>query len=469
MKRYLKIFGIILIGLVLIVTLYFGNYVLHVVNIGAGYKSKILCSSLFVSGMEPGMVLREDLSDPRLKMIKEHIDYEMKQVTASAPLGIVKRTAIFREGLGATLDLKKQQLQFALDHLEPPAEFQSLPWPKGNAIDLDDIPPEIDNEKLASAMAYAFDEPDSVHLRRTRALVIVYKGKIIAEQYGAGITPDMPLLGWSMTKSVVNALVGILVGQGKLVLDDPAPVPEWQKPDDPRRSITLNHLLQMSSGLEFEEKYSSLFSDVIVMLFREKDAANFAITKPLLDEPGSKWSYNSGTTNIICWLIRQSFKDDEKAYLEFPQKELFQRLSMYSAIIEPDASGTFVGSSYMYATARDWARFGLLYLQDGVWEGERILPPGWVEYTLTPATHSKHKKYGAHFWLSPRGIPIYEEKLAATLPPDLYTARGHYDQYVTIIPSKNLVVVRLGLSLTNNTWNQAEFVARVLAAISEKK
>lgn len=133
--------------------------------------------------------------------------------------------------------------------------------------------------------------------------------------------------------------------------------------------------------------------------------------------------------------------------------------------MEPDAAGTFVGSSHMYATARDWARFGLLYLQDGIWQGERILPEGWVRYTTTPAEPALHGKYGAHWWLTPRGIPIFNETLAASLPSDLYSARGHFDQYVTIISSKNLVVVRLGLTLSNNNWNQAEFVAEILKAI----
>jgi hypothetical protein len=179
-----------------------------------------------------------------------------------------------------------------------------------------------------------------------------------------------------MTKSVTNALVGILVGQGKLSVDEPAPVPEWSGPDDPRGAITLDQMLRMSSGLEFGEIYEDPRSDVCLMLFSVRDAAAYAADKPLETGPGGKWYYSSGTTNIISRIVRDSVGGTQADYFAFPRRALFDRIGMRSAIIEPDPSGTFVGSSYMYATARDWARFGLLYLQDGVWEGERILPEG---------------------------------------------------------------------------------------------
>ncbi len=465
MKKHLKIILSLLIIVALAAGWYFSSYFLNIANIGAGYKAKLLCSSVFVSNRDPHWVLKEDLSDPSLKIIKEKIDYEKKQVTAIAPLGIVKRIATYREGLGATLDLKPEDQKLSLEKIIPTDEYSSSPWPTGNFVDLNNLPPEVDAEALAAAIDYAFAEPDPINLRRTRAVVIVYKGQIIAERYGEGITPDTPLLGWSMTKSVTSALVGILVGQEKLSPNKAAPIPKWQSSDDSRRSITLDNLLRMSSGLEFGEEYSDLFSDVVVMLYREQDAADFAIKKPLINKPGTNWSYSSGTTNIISKIIRQTFEGNDREYLEFPRRALFHRIGMYSAVIEPDASGTLMGSSYMYATARDWARLGLFYLQDGVWDGERILPEGWVQYTLTPTELAPQGKYGAHWWLTPNSIPFYEKKLSVTLPADLYSARGHNDQYVTVIPSENLVVVRLGLTLTNKTWNQAEWVAKILAAI----
>ena len=468
MKKYLKVIVPILAVIVIAAGLYFGSQALHIADVGAGYKAKILCSSVFISNRNPADVLNEDLSESRLSLINQRIDYERKQVTATALLGIVKRVATFRQGLGATLDLKPEEQKISIEPPKPPESYASNPWPNGNRVDFNNFPAEIDRDNLTAAIDYAFAEPDSESLRRTRAVVVVHKGKIIAERYADGFTENTPLLGWSMTKSVINALAGILVGQGKLSLDAPTPISEWQSPDDPRQAITLDNLLRMSSGLEFSDRYSDLFSDAIVMLLREKDCASFAISKPLIAEPGKKWDYSSGTTNIISKIIRQAFAGDEKQHLEFPQHALFHRIGMYSAVLEPDAAGTFVGSSYLYATARDWARFGLLYLQDGIWEGERILPEGWVQYTVTPAEHAPHGKYGAHWWLNPHGIPIYNEKLAADLPSDLFTARGHHDQFVTVIPSKNLVVVRLGLTLTNNTWNHAEFLTKVLAAIHEK-
>jgi len=465
MKRTLKIFLTIFLVLLLLAGWYFGRYFLHILYIGAGYKAKILCSSVFISHRSPDDVLREELSDSRLKIITQKIDDRNQRVTAAAPLGLVKRTAYYRSGLGATLDLASRDVGKGLQPIQPPEDYWSLPWPQGNLVDRSHLPDEIDSARLTQAIGEAFAEPDSLHLRRTRAVVVVYKGKIIAERYADGFTSDTPLLGWSMTKSVMNALIGILVGQGKLSIDQAALVPEWQSPTDARRAITLDHLLHMSSGLEFGEQYSSLFSDVVVMLYREKDAAKFAINKPLIHPPGSYWDYSSGTTNILSRIIRQTFAGDDRAYLEFPAKALFQRIGMYSAIIEPDAAGNFVGSSYLYATARDWARFGLLYLQDGVWEGQRILPEGWVQYSLTPLDLAPFGKYGAHWWLGPHCLPIYDATVAATLPNDLFSARGHNDQYVTIIPSKQLVIVRLGFTEQNNVWNQAAFVAKIIKAI----
>ncbi len=465
MKRAFKIVLATFLIILLLAGWYLGKNFVHIAYIGAGYKAKVLCSSIFISHRSEDEVVREELSDPKLRIIRHRVDEANQRVTATAPLGLVKRTAYHRPGLGATLDLAPVDLTLTVHYPQPPEEYWSLPWPQGNLVDLSQLPDEIDPVLLHQAIDYAFAEPDSHQLRRTRALVVVYKGKIVAERYAQGFTADTRMLGWSMTKSVMNALIGILVGQGKLSLDQSALVPEWRSTNDPRRAITLDHLLHMSSGLEFGEQYSSLFSDVVVMLYREKDVAKFAINKSLIHPPGSYWSYSSGTTNILSRIMRQTFARDDRAYLEFPAKALFHRIGMYSAVIEPDAAGNLVGSSYMYATARDWARFGLLYLQDGLWEGQRILPEGWVRYSLTPLELAPHGKYGAHWWLGPHCLPIYDEKLASMLPQDLFSARGHNDQYVTVIPSKQVVIVRLGFTEQNNLWNQAELVVKVLKAI----
>lgn len=465
MKKTFKIFISVFLVILLLAVWYFGRNFLHIAYIGAGYKAKLLCSSVFVADRDPVDVLREELSDPRLKIIQHQIDFETKRVIATAPLGLVKRTAYYRPGLGATLDLSPKDLSLTLPEAQPPEAYWSTHWPQGDLVDLSHLPKEIDRALMDQAISDAFAEPDSQHLRRTRALIVVYQGQIIAERYAEGFTPRTRMLGWSMTKSVMNALIGILVGQGKLSIEQFALVPEWQSADDPRRAIQLDHLLHMTSGLEFDERYSSLFSDVVMMLYREKDVSKFAINKPVIHAPGSYWDYSSGTTNILSRIIRQTFAGDDRAYLEFPAKMLFHRIGMYSALIEPDAAGNLVGSSYMYATARDWARFGLLYLQDGIWEGQRILPEGWVQYSVKPLELAPNGKYGAHWWVGHHCLPIYDPTLAASLPQDLFSARGHNDQYVTIIPSKQLVIVRLGYTEQNNVWNQAELVARILKAI----
>ena len=470
----------ILWGVVLVVVLLLGcglYYLAQMAATGAGYKAKILCSGVFVSNRDAESVLGEDVALASMRLIDARIDREARTVTATALGGLVKRKAIFREGLGATMvvDVSEEELRAqAVGDLTPlPTNQQDLPWPTGDVTPSEEPPAGVDMQRLADALDEAFSEPDTERPRRTRAVVVVYDGHIVAERYAAGFTKDTPLLGWSMTKSVTNALVGILVGQGKLSVDEPAPVPEWSSPGDPRGAITLDQMLRMSSGLEFGEVYEDPLSDVCVMLFGTRDAAAYAAAKPLETEPGSKWYYSSGTTNIISRIVRDAVGGTLVDYFAFPRRALFDRIGMRSAVIEPDPSGTFVGSSYMYATARDWARFGLLYLQDGVWEGERILPEGWVDYSRKPTSGSPGGVYGAHFWLNPTRRPdesgesVRVSLSAPRLPADMFSALGHEGQSVTIIPSRKMVIVRLGLSQAPGTWDTDSFIANVLEAVPE--
>jgi CubicO group peptidase (beta-lactamase class C family) len=320
---------------------------------------------------------------------------------------------------------------------------------------------------MYEALDAAFSEPGPLRLRRTRAVVVVYNGRIIAERYAPGFSRYTPLIGWSMTKSVINALIGILVKEGRLKLQDRTLIPEWREPGDPRGDITLDQLLRMSSGLTFNEDYTNPLKDVIYMLLGTGDMAAYAAKKPLQTKPGCKWEYSSGTTNILARILRDRLSDRAFDHLTFPRRALFDPLSMSSAVMEPDASGTFVGSSFMYASARDWARFGLLYLNDGVWAGERILPEGWVAYSRTPTTLSPHGEYGAHFWLD---IPSYYktgESRGISLPSDAFHAAGHEGQFITIIPSRKLVVVRLGLTRLKGAWDQKLFIGKILEAIPQ--
>jgi hypothetical protein len=264
----------------------------------------------------------------------------------------------------------------------------------------------------------------------------------------------MPLPGWSMTKSVTNALVGILVKEGKLSLLDKNLMPQWNDQGDRRSQITLDGMLRMSSGLKFNESEGNPLGDLIQMLFGRANAAVYATNQPLEAAPNTKWQYSSGTTNIISNVIRNAISSDAD-YLAFPRRALFDRLGMSSAVIEPDALGTLIGSSFMYATARDWARFGLLYLQDGVWSGQRILPEGWVKYSRTPTELAPKKNYGAHFWLMNIGTQ--------SRPSQILTAQGFQDQYIAIIPSHQLVIVHLG---KNENATRQQFIPQILAAFA---
>ncbi len=457
-KKIIAVF----IFLILVALIFAFNYVHQIAAIGAGYKAKILASALFISGRDEESILKEDLSNPILEYFDAKIDTAEKAVTSSLLFGLVKSRAVFREGLGVTLnsDPGDEKLSFPV----PVKLDEAAMWPMGEAVELNELPPAVDMEKLETAIDNAFAEPDSTRLRRTRAVVVVHDGRIVAEKYARGFSKDTPLLGWSMTKSVINALVGILVGQGKLSVDQPAALDAWQGKDDPRQAITLDHLLRMNSGLEFHEEYTSPKTDVTLMLFKEKDAAGYAMNKPLEIEPGKKWYYSSGTTNIISYLMKQALAESDTDYLNFPRQALFEKIGMTSAVIEPDAAGTFVGSSFMYATARDWARFGLLYLKDGVWNGERILPEGWVKYTTKPTKNSSNWKYGAHFWLNPE---TSNGRWMPNLPSDLFFCWGHESQHVFIVPSRNLIVVRLGLSIEPTSWDFKTFLAEVLDAFPE--
>jgi len=319
----------------------------------------------------------------------------------------------------------------------------------------------IDAKRLPAALDEAFSEPGLENPRKTRAVVVVYDGQLIAERYAPGFNKDMPLMGWSMSKSVTNALVGILVRQGRLDVTKPAPVPEWQKEGDPRKSITLDQLLRMSSGLEFVEKYAPLY-DATEMLYGSYDFGAYAADKPLETEPDGKWYYSSGTANIVARIVRHTVERNYRYYYNFIFEELFEKIGMYSAVMEPDSSGTFVGSSYTMATPRDWARFGLLYFQDGVWRGERVLPDGWVKYSTTPTPKAPMGQYGRLFWLNAGSPDDPNRRLWPSAPRDAFAAQGFQEQKLIIIPSRKLILVRLGATTDREAWDTDAFIKSIL-------
>jgi CubicO group peptidase (beta-lactamase class C family) len=294
--------------------------------------------------------------------------------------------------------------------------------------------------------------------KNMRAAVVVHDGHIIAEAYGTGFGPGTPLIGWSMTKTVNAAILGRLMMEGKIRLDDAALFPQWR--NDRRAQIKLRDLLGMESGLAFNEDYGTV-ADVTRMLYLDPDQTALPASLPMLTDPGKSFNYSSGTSVLISriWMDRIG---DEQTALAYPRRALFGPLGMASAVLEVDARGTFVGSSYLYATARDWARFGQFLLQDGVWNGQRLLPEGFVGMMRTPTLTSNGAYTRLQAWLRPPGSGTGCDCL---LPADTFWLEGHDGQSMAIVPSANLVVVRLGLTPSWLKYRPQALVRDVLAAL----
>ncbi|HBP16744.1 MAG TPA: serine hydrolase [Planctomycetes bacterium] len=427
-------------------------------RVAAGYAAKLACSALFHSGRELEAILREDLEG--IPGAELSVDRERREVRAR--VRDCERRALWREDIGGVLLHEDEQLSFP--QLPPRAAPQpSQPWPGGEEVPAEWPLPAAARAALSEVLDEAFAEPGPKP-RRTRAVVIVQRGQLVAERYAPGFDAAMPLLGWSMTKSVVNALCGRLVAQGKLDVQDRIGAPEWSAPGDPRAELTFDQLLRMSSGLRFWEQYWNPFSHVVGMLFAERSTGAHAAEFPLVAKPDARWSYASGTSNILARAARERASSDLAESLAYPYRELFDKLGMHSARFELDASGNFVGSSFCWATARDWARFGQLYLQRGAWGGEQLLPQGWWDYTRRPTPRAPAGEYGAHFWLNAgRG----SKRMHPGLPDELVMARGFEEQSVTIVPSRELVIVRLGQTGHRPAWDFDGFVAGVLKALPE--
>ncbi|MCG8563560.1 MAG: beta-lactamase family protein [Desulfobacterales bacterium] len=338
-------------------------YLDHALPIGTGYSAKYICSQLFLAQRDPDQVFREDVkpTNPLFRLVSIRVNYEGQSVTARA-LGFWKpMTALYRDGCGCTLAvgteldaLRDQARGLGSEQPPRPAPDQTLPWPRGDAPGAAPLPPGVNRAKLSRAMDDFFTEPGPESQRNTQAVVIVLGDEIIAERYAPGFTKETPMIGWSMSKSVTGALVGILVGDGLLDLHSPAPVAAWQGRDDPRKAITLDMLLRMSSGLAFTETYAP-FKDATAMLYQSPSMAAVAATKSLAFPVDTHWSYSSGTTNILADIVFNTLGGDLGKAQTFIQTRLFDRMGATSAVMEPDPAGRFVGSSYMFATARDWA------------------------------------------------------------------------------------------------------------------
>ncbi len=417
--------------------------------VGAGYMAKVACSEIFLAEREAASVVDGEFKDisPALDHVRLKIDTQNRKVSASI-FGLGRAEAVYRDGYGCTLK------RGALASLPPLALVADKPLAEAFA-GTPDARADVDYGALAAALDAAFADEKAA----TRSILVVKDGAVVAERYAPGFTRETPFLSWSMAKSVTATMVGAAVQQGFINIAAPAPVAEWAQ-DKKRAAITWNDLLQMQSGLAFSEVYGDPASDVSRMLFRARDAGEVAAKKPLIHPPGAHWSYSSGTTNLIQRTLREAIEAEDAGYHALAHDALFEPLGMASAVMEPDSSGTFVASSFVYATARDWAKLGLLYLNDGVAGGERLLPEGWSAYVARPAAASDGI-YGAQFWLNHPGTDG-RAKYMPGVPDDAYLMAGHEGQYVLIVPDKRLVVVRTGM--TRGT-EPMPLVAPVFAAI----
>ncbi|MBQ6253193.1 MAG: serine hydrolase [Bacteroidales bacterium] len=387
-----------------------------------GYAAKNMASDVFVSGRTPEDVKSLDLNFSFIKFTRDKVDFENRSVTSRFLWR--KATAVYRDGYGVTL-LRGKDKEAILNQEYPLIPETEAPSP------MDPGDPDLVSrlEPIAKALV-----DDHSYNGTPFAFVVLHKGTLVAERYRSGITSSTKLLSWSMAKSFTNALAGVMSGDRLIDIYAPMNIPEWR--NDGREDITLNDLMQMQSGLKWNEDYGNR-SDVNLMLHREVDMGLYALNKPLEHEPGTYWYYSSGSTNLVMRYLRGKFASD-KEFLTYIRERLFSPIGIRNAVFEPDMSGTPVGSSYLYVTARDFARFGQLYLEDGVADGNRILPDGWVSYTVTPASGSEDS-YGAFFWLN-------KNKYRPDAPEDMFYCQGHDGQAIFIIPSRELVVVVLGYS-----------------------
>lgn len=421
------------------------------IRVATAYSAKIVCSNQFLAWRDGQEVLALDVQAPGHPILKYiAVDVDPAERTVSAKLlGLFgEGRAIYRSGAGCT------SVPYGAEAGDIPAVPEAgVPnmaalWPAGERVEPSQDP----------ALAAILDDADLAG-PGMRAVVVAHDGRLVGERYGDGFKADTPLLGWSMTKTVTAAIIGTLVREGRLALDQDGLFENWN--GDERGSITPADLLAMSSGLEFNEDYGDV-TDVTRMLYLESDMAAFAADKPLAGRRGEVFNYSSGTTVMLSRIWQDAFSEPAEA-LAWPRGALFGPLGMASAVMETDASGTFVGSSYLYATARDWVRFGEFLRNDGAWNGEQILPEGFARWMQEVAPASDGKYGRGHLWRAGPG----DDDSGFGLPDDTFWLRGHDGQTVTVIPSRGLVVARLGLTPSKLGYRPQRLVAALAALYDE--
>lgn len=427
-------------------------------RIATGSVSRGLCDAAFVSRVDPDRVFREE-SAPMMRgigwAIRYRVDRTRREVRASVLGGFAAR-AVFRPGLGCLVM-----------HGDGPVPEAAgfTPAPIASPFPIDTV--ESSDPAIRQALDRAFAEPDPAHPRRTKAVVVLHDGQLIAERYAPGYGPDTPIWAHSLTKSLINALTGILVRDGRLRTEQPVPVAAWQSPRDPHHGITIDQLLRMDSGLPFDDT-NDVLNPLTRMVFLQRDMAGYAARMPLVHRPGAAWGYSNLGYVLLGHTITAAVGGTAVDAERFARRELFAPLGMAHTVIQTDASGSLIGSGGSYGTARDFARFGQLYLDDGVVDGRRILPEGWVAYSHSQTLDTG---YGAGFWLNIKHdtrVPVWQAPWGMPqLPKDMYYGRGAFGQYVVIVPSEKLVVVRMGISLWYGD-HTGDLVASIIAALHHR-
>jgi CubicO group peptidase (beta-lactamase class C family) len=430
------------------------------IRVATGVVAHNVCSKSFVSGLDPQTVFAETIERDGLRRLRGLLTYRIDRaagtVDASAAWMFGSR-AIHHEGFGCVLKHGTKE-PYILK-----SDIDALKVPKAPPLLEEIAGPEIvipANAELKAALDHAFEEPAEPPFRRTKAVVVVHDGKVIAERYAAGVGVDTPLLGFSMTKSVVNALIGILTQQGLVTPSIPAPIPEWR--GDLRREIEVEHLLRMTTGLALDETNSG-FDPSSQMVYLHDDMAGAIVNAEVVAPPGTRWAYSSATTQLLARIVRDATGGPEQS-LAFAWRELFNPLGMRHVTLEFDGSGTLQGSTYMLASARDWARFGVLFVNDGIVGGKRLLHEDWVDISAAATLDSD---YAAGFWTNRSEHPRAKGRVQLGIPRDAFFASGDLGQRIVIMPSQRLVIVRLGDSVdpTGDIRGLGRLVKEVIAAV----
>ena len=437
-----------------------------------GQQAIFMCNGLFTSNRSLEQVFEQELAFFREPIgTSEGGDYEVywdrRAVAIGAPGAVPVMRAAFREGIGCVILPPDQSLE-DIDRLPeltlpyPPGDPAQIPWPDGDLIENTGLPANVNEEKLLAASNWAFDResPEQV----TLSLVVVYNGQIIHERYAPGFDVATRTRTWSTAKSIASTLIGMLVDEGRLALDEPLGFdwyPNARSPEtDPRNEITLRHVLNMSSGLETVDNRGLEYAIGSGMSYwAGASSVVGARSRALIREPGTYWDYENYDTLLGVYAMKLAL-GGEKAYAEFPRKALLDKIGMRNTLVSTDRFGDFVMSSQIYTNARDLARFGLLYLGHGIWNGERLLSEEWIDFVRTPApaTKSIGSIYGGQWWLVPEGRD--------DVPKDAYSTSGNRGQFSIIVPSRDMVIVRRGLDYGRQGFDRWGLTREVLKAIN---